>query len=532
MAVNDIVIVIDHPVKVIEVGTPGPPGTPGSLLSNVTALMWAETLPANLPVGGLWLDTSTTPKLPPSIASIPQQGFVSTAGITVPITIGDPHDVLACTLSVTSGDSAAIPTTGITFGGIGANRTMTIPPLASPGQSLLTVTVTNSDGMTSATSFLAVGALTSFTVTASAGANGSISPTGAVTVLQGQNKTFTAIPSTGYLVSQLVVDGVPMVGINSYTFNNVQANHTISAVFALNTAPTISAIADLSTNYQTPTGAIAFTIGDAETDASLLTVTKASSNQTLVPDANIVIGGSGANRTVTVTPANGQSGTATITITVSDGTLTASETFVLTVAFLFDDLFDNSSLDTTNFGTSVAGGGSVTETTRLNVTSTADAAAATCYYKNFNIANNYTYLTVFKYLTSGDIGNPFAIMQSSIAPACATVATNVSKRRIYAEINANSIGVYYVKPDGTVSNTATVTTTANTTYKVKTIISGNTVQMQVLSSTDVVLCDSGVLTIGTDIKNDATTYWMQIGADMFTDAHHMTLQFSEFKVTG
>ena len=56
-----------------------------------------------------------------------------------------------------------------------------------------------------------------------------------------------------------------------------------------------------------------------------------SSNTTLVPNGNIVFGGSGANRTVTVTPAANQSGTATITVTVSDGALTASDTFVLTV---------------------------------------------------------------------------------------------------------------------------------------------------------------------------------------------------------
>ena len=45
------------------------------------------------------------------------------------------------------------------------------------------------------------------------------------------------------------------------------------------------------------------------------------------PTANIVFGGSGANRTVTVTPAANQNGTATITVTVSDGALTASDTF-------------------------------------------------------------------------------------------------------------------------------------------------------------------------------------------------------------
>jgi formylglycine-generating enzyme required for sulfatase activity len=51
----------------------------------------------------------------------------------------------------------------------------------------------------------------------------------------------------------------------------------------------------------------------------------------LVPNADIVFGGSGANRTVTVTPASSQTGTATITVTVSDGSLSASDTFLLTV---------------------------------------------------------------------------------------------------------------------------------------------------------------------------------------------------------
>src|SRR5439155_342260 len=72
-------------------------------------------------------------------------------------------------------------------------------------------------------------------------------------------------------------------------------------------------------------------VGDVQTVAGSLIVSGASSNPTLVPAANIVFGGSGANRTATVTPALNQTGTATITVTVSDGSLTASDRFVLTV---------------------------------------------------------------------------------------------------------------------------------------------------------------------------------------------------------
>lgn len=109
----------------------------------------------------------------------------------------------------------------------------------------------------------------------------------------------------------------------------VTVNLTITAV---NDLPTISAIADRVVNVGQSTGAIAFTVGDAETSVNSLTLGKNSSNLTLVPLTNIVLGGSGASRTVTVTPVAGQSGQATITITVTDGNAgTTSRSFVLKV---------------------------------------------------------------------------------------------------------------------------------------------------------------------------------------------------------
>ena len=102
-------------------------------------------------------------------------------------------------------------------------------------------------------------------------------------------------------------------------------------VNSVNDAPTITGIGNQTTTAGTAVGPINFTVGDVETPAGSLTVSGSSSNQTLMPDANIVLGGSGANRTVTLTPAAGQTGTATITLTVSDGSLTTSGGFLLTV---------------------------------------------------------------------------------------------------------------------------------------------------------------------------------------------------------
>ncbi|HEY4476788.1 MAG TPA: peptidoglycan-binding protein [Candidatus Paceibacterota bacterium] len=75
------------------------------------------------------------------------------------------------------------------------------------------------------------------TIIASAGTGGMISPSGSISVNQGSSKTFVITPSTGYRLSQVLVDGVITGSISSagYTFTNVQSNHTINASFAANT---------------------------------------------------------------------------------------------------------------------------------------------------------------------------------------------------------------------------------------------------------------------------------------------------------
>lgn len=95
--------------------------------------------------------------------------------------------------------------------------------------------------------------------------------------------------------------------------------------------PTIGNIADQTIDVGGTTGPLAFTVGDMETPPAQLTLSGTSSNTSLIPNANIVFGGSGTDRTVTVTPVAGQTGIATITVTVNDGSLTASDTFQVTV---------------------------------------------------------------------------------------------------------------------------------------------------------------------------------------------------------
>jgi hypothetical protein len=114
----------------------------------------------------------------------------------------------------------------------------------------------------------------------------------------------------------------------------VSSNNNFNGNYFLNItqAPTITPIANQTINEDTSTGALTFTVGDAETPAAALTVTRASSDTGLFPTANIVLGGAGANRTVTVTPAANQTGTATITLTVTDANGgTATTSFTVTV---------------------------------------------------------------------------------------------------------------------------------------------------------------------------------------------------------
>lgn len=69
------------------------------------------------------------------------------------------------------------------------------------------------------------------TITATAGLNGSISPSGAVKVKKGASQTFVITPNTGYVVANVKVDGVSQGSIRTYTFNNVTEAHTIEATF-------------------------------------------------------------------------------------------------------------------------------------------------------------------------------------------------------------------------------------------------------------------------------------------------------------
>jgi hypothetical protein len=83
-------------------------------------------------------------------------------------------------------------------------------------------------------------------------------------------------------------------------------------------APQILGLANQTLPQDTSTPVLSFQVSDADSGASAVTVTATSSDPTIIPAAGIVLGGSGANRTVQITPAAEVFGNATITIRAVD----------------------------------------------------------------------------------------------------------------------------------------------------------------------------------------------------------------------
>jgi predicted outer membrane repeat protein len=115
-------------------------------------------------------------------------------------------------------------------------------------------------------------------------------------------------------------------------------------IFYANYPPEISDIPDQSVYVNTVIGPVSFTIDDDNTDPDSLVVTATSDNQTLIPDANISLGGSGTDRTITITPTADGSGSAQITVTVTDeDNDTATDLFDVAINAVGSLIFVNSS---------------------------------------------------------------------------------------------------------------------------------------------------------------------------------------------
>ena len=149
-------------------------------------------------------------------------------------------------------------------------------------------------------------------------------------------------PMAGQVLSWSVSGGGTISSEGLFTAGGVEGGpFTVTAssgalsgeaqVSIFNQPPHISAISDQELAVNSSSQPIDFTVSDAETSADQLVVSAQSSNHTLLPLSGIVLGGSGGGRTVTLTPAQHQSGSVTVTLTVSDGSKQVQTSFLLTV---------------------------------------------------------------------------------------------------------------------------------------------------------------------------------------------------------
>ncbi|UEM24124.1 Ig-like domain-containing protein [Skermanella mucosa] len=145
--------------------------------------------------------------------------------------------------------------------------------------------------------------------------------------------TATSTAGTNTLTHTGAAEGTGL----SYTVRATDAagNQTTSNAATVTidrTAPTISDVANQTIEEDAATGALSVTVGDGVTSAGTVQLTRGSGNASLVADSAIVLGGSGANRTVTVTPTGNQFGSSVITLTVTDEAgNTATDSFTVTV---------------------------------------------------------------------------------------------------------------------------------------------------------------------------------------------------------
>jgi len=310
---------------------------------------------------------------PPTISDIAnQETNEDTATDAIPFTVSDLETAAgALTVTAASGNQSLIPDGNLALGGADGSRTITITP-AEHGNGSTTITVTVSDGeLTGTDTFtITVTAVNDLPVVSDFEKSGDEDEVISFTSSDFSKKftdieatdlaevKITSLPQNGTLKlnsTEIIVDQVidaegdinnlaftPDLnwnGTTSFDWNGsdgsdyaaADATVTITVSYTDDPPEMPGGIADQETEEDVVGGPYAFSISDPETAAAELTVTASSGDQTLVPDGNIALAGTGESRSITITPAENQNGNTTITITISDGVNDTPVTFTFTV---------------------------------------------------------------------------------------------------------------------------------------------------------------------------------------------------------
>ena len=293
----------------------------------------------------------------PTITDSPDTSTSEDVAKVVNFTVGDAETAPgSLSVSGSSSNIGLVPNANVVLGGSGASRNVTITPAANQFGTT-TITLTANDGtLTSGDTFVLtvnsvndpptispIGNLTvdedsgtsalAFTVGDVETAAGALVVSSGTTNAPLHNTNLTGADASRSVSITPAVNqaGTATVTVTVSDGSLMASRNFLVTVNPVNDAPTITTVLSAMTSTNTPVGPIPVTVGDVDNPAANLTLSAVSSNPTLVPNANVVFGGSGVDRTVTVTPAMNRKGETTITLTVSDGTLMANAQFTLMV---------------------------------------------------------------------------------------------------------------------------------------------------------------------------------------------------------
>jgi hypothetical protein len=333
--------------------------------SSTVTLRATDGAPGGLATTTTIVFSAGTPAGTPTISTIADQTTNEGTPLTVNFTLTDSDTPLSSlVVTATSSNPAVVAASGLVPGGTDGDRTLRITPVNNAsGVTTITVRVTDNSFIVQTTFRLTVSSVNGAPVITGP-ASSTTTPGTAVTLamtvtdadspgagltLTGTSANQALLPDTAITITPTTTTAnnrgfnvrlAPTAGTTGQTIVTLTATDDAAAsstfnvtlvVATSNNPPTISYIPNQTTTPNTPVGPIAFTVSDAETPAASLTVSAQSSNQGLLPNANLVLGGSGGARTITLTPAGGQLGSALVTVSVSDGLQSATMSFALDV---------------------------------------------------------------------------------------------------------------------------------------------------------------------------------------------------------
>ncbi|MDN5203135.1 T9SS type A sorting domain-containing protein [Fulvivirgaceae bacterium BMA10] len=301
----------------------------------------------------------------PTISAISDQTIdENTSTGAIDFTIGDQETSTdQLTVTASSSNNTLIASADISLSGSGTDREVTATPKTDQfGTADITITVSDGELQAQSTFTLTVNEIPNTAPTISIISNQTIdknastdpvsftvgdleTPLDQLTITASSNNTslissaeisFSGTGADRQLTATPKADQTGVADITvTVSDGELQVQNTFTLIVndtdGTNTAPTISALSNISVNENEVLGPVDFTISDQETSVDDLVITVSSDDQGLVVNQNIVVNGTGSQRTLTVTPNQDKFGETRITLIVSDGASQAATSFYFTI---------------------------------------------------------------------------------------------------------------------------------------------------------------------------------------------------------